>query len=202
MRKILNHKYGVEVILLGLTILKIIVVYFFFQNLVVFVNGIPEIAPGYAWSELVINMQNGEYFNTSQYSLSEMYDMKFHALRPPLYGTFLFLLTYLGSFAGILGVIVQSISTSLIAYFSYRIIKMESVKKIVPFITLLFIFFLPFNFFKSGSLDDAVFMLLFLLVGIYCLLKAVFVLKTGKPDQYFCRIPRTQKNYDCLSGLR
>ena len=171
-----------ELTLLLLTILKIIIVYSFFQNIVFYTDGVPHILPSYAWGELIDNMHNGEYFNTSQYSLSGLYDLKFHALRPPLYPVFLYLITLMGSYACIAAVIVQSVTTSLIAYYSYLIIKSETSGRIIPFISSMVIFFLPYNFLKSGSLDDAVFMLLFLIMGLYYLIQA---LKKSGINKYY-----------------
>jgi len=153
-----------------LTIVKIIIIYLFFQHIVIYDGETAHIARAYAWGELVDNMHQGEYVNTSQYSLAHLYDFKFHALRPPLYAFWLYFVSLFGKYAGFVAVLGQSIITSLIAWMGYKIVSLNAKNRLAPVLTLFVLFFLPMNFLKSGTLDDATFMLLFLLSGIYYLM--------------------------------
>ncbi len=165
------NKKNIGAILVILTIVKIIFIYFFFQHIVIYDGQKARIGRAYAWGELVENMHRGEYVNTSQYSLAHLYDFKFHALRPPLYAFWLYFVSLFGKYAGIVAVLGQSIITSLIAWVGYKIVRLRAKNEWAPLLTLAVLFFLPMNFFKSGTLDDAPLMLLFLLYGLYFLMK-------------------------------
>ncbi|MEX0966090.1 MAG: glycosyltransferase family 39 protein [Bacteroidia bacterium] len=152
------------------TLVKILVIYFFYQKVVGYDGNVATIQTGYGWSGLVESMQRGEYELNSQSGLSDLYDLNAKALRTPLYALFLYALTFLGPFASWIAVIVQSIVTSLVAWFGYKIIRRFTTNDRLPLIGVAGLFIFPMNFLKSGTIDDAPMMLMFSLISAYYLI--------------------------------
>ena len=152
------------------TFIKILIIFFFYQHVIEYENGIPRIASGFAWKELVENIHQGKYELTAQYSLAKHYDFKSKTARPPVYTFFLYFATFLKGYAAIVVVVFQSLVTSAIAYFGYKLVlKPDRSNSGLAILCLGILFIFPMNFLKSGVIDDAPLALLFLLISLFSL---------------------------------
>ena len=147
--------------------MKCVVIFFCYQHVVDYGHSPPKIASGYGWDQLVSGMYDGKYQMVTQTGLSDIYDLKSYSYRPPVYPAFLFLATYLSRHSAVVVVFLQSIITSLVAYLGYRIVKLSTNRKILAVICLWSLFLLPMNFLKSGTVDEAPLMLVFILASLY-----------------------------------
>lgn len=163
------HKTNPELLLLAATILKGLVIFFCYQHVVDYGHSSPEIVSGYGWDQLVSGMYDGKYQQVTQTGLSDIYDLRSYSYRPPVYPVFLYLATYLSNYSAAVVVFLQCIITSLVAYLGYRIVKLSTNRESLAVICLWSLFLLPMNFLKSGTLDEAPMMLVFILASLYML---------------------------------
>lgn len=164
-----NYKIKItpELLLLAATILKVVVIFFFFQHIIDYESSPPRIVSGYGWDQLVSCMYQGKYEMVVQSGLSDIYDLKSYSYRPPIYPIFLFLVTYLSNYSAAVIVFLQSIITSLVAYLGYRIVRLSTNRETPAIICLWTLFLFPMNFLKSGTIDEAPLMLVFVLASLY-----------------------------------
>lgn len=162
-----------EVFLLIATILKVGLILYFYQHVIDFTSSLPKIVPGYGWDQLVSGMYEGKYEMVTQSGLSDIYDLKSSVARPPIYPAFLFLTTYVSNYSTAVLVFLQSIITSLVAYLGYRIAKLSTNREAIAIICLWILFLFPMNFLKSGTIDDAPLMLVFVLASVYIFTKYI-----------------------------
>ncbi|MHA1843329.1 MAG: glycosyltransferase family 39 protein, partial [Promethearchaeota archaeon] len=169
------------------TIIKAIIIFFFYQHVIMYAGSTPKIVNGYGWDQLVSSMNHGKYEMKVQTGLSDLYELNSVSYRPPIYPAFLYLITHLCHFSAFLLIFFQSIVTSIVAYFGYKIVKLSTKKDISSLVCLGVIFFFPMNFMKSGTIDESPLSLVFLLGFIYT----------------FCSFLRTQKKIHLilLSGV-
>ncbi|GAG08154.1 unnamed protein product, partial [marine sediment metagenome] len=138
---------------------------------------------GYGWDQLVSSMHQGNYEMIMQSGLSDIIDLKSKAGRPPIYAVMLFFFTQLGRFASIIAVFFQSIITSLVAYIGYKIINTTTRQKRIAMFCFVVLFLFPMNFLKSGTIDEAPLMLVFLLTSLY-----VFIMYIKNQNKYILLI--------------
>lgn len=164
-----NYKIKItpELLLLAATILKVVVILFFYQHVIEYKSSPPRIVSGYAWDQLVSCMYQGKYEMVVQSGLSDIYDLKSYSYRPPIYPIFLFVATYLSNYSAIVVVFLQSIITSLVAYLGYKIVILSTSRKKTAITCLWTLFLFPMNFLKSGTIDEAPLMLVFILASLY-----------------------------------
>lgn len=162
-----EHLKTTELLLATATALKIVLVLFFFQNVIEYRNSMPQISSGYGWDQLVSGMYQGKYEMVAQTGLSDIYDLNSRSYRPPIYPAFLFAATYLSDYSPVAIVILQSIITSLVAYLGYKIVLLSDKSKLAANICMWSLFIFPMNFLKSGTIDEAPLMLLFLLASLF-----------------------------------
>lgn len=164
-----NYKIKItpELLLLAATILKVVVIFFFFQHIIDYESSPPRIVSTYGWDQLVSSMYEGKYEMVIQSGLSDIYDLKSYSYRPPIYPIFLFLVTYLSNYSVSVIVFLQSIITSLVAYLGYRIVRLSTNRETPAIICLWALFLFPMNFLKSGTIDEAPLMLVFMLASLY-----------------------------------
>lgn len=164
-----NYKMKItpELLLLAATILKVVFIFFFYQHVIDSESSPPRIVSGYGWDELVSSMYQGKYEMLVQSGLSDIYDLKSHTHRPPIYPIFLFVATYLSNYSAAVVVFLQSIITSLVAYLGYRIVRLSTNRETLAVICLWTLFLFPMNFLKSGTVDEAPLMLVFILASLY-----------------------------------
>jgi len=158
----INHKKLV-VILSVATILKVIIILGFYQNVIDYEGPKPKITSGYGWDQLVDAIYKGKYEMQIQSGLNGLYNFNSKSYRPPVYPLFLFVSTYLGHYSALVLVILQSIITSLVAIISYMIVKFSTKTDGRAFLCLAALFLLPMNFLKSGSIDEEPLFIIFLL---------------------------------------
>jgi 4-amino-4-deoxy-L-arabinose transferase-like glycosyltransferase len=113
-------------------------------------------------------MYEGKYEMVCQTGLSEV-DFTTRSGRPPIYAGLLFATIYLTNCSAVALVLVHSVITSLVAYVGYRIVKAGTGRQGVALLSLWVLFVFPMNFLKSGTVDEAPLMLVFLLFGVYAL---------------------------------
>ena len=164
-------KINPELLLLAATILKVVVTIFFYQHVIDYESSPPRIVSGYGWDQLVSSMYQGKYEMVMQSGLSDIYDLRSRVGRPPIYPAFLLLATYLSNYSTIVVVFLQSIITSLVAYFGYRIVRLSTNRETPAIICLWTLFLFPMNFLKSGTVDEAPLMLVFVLASLYIFAK-------------------------------
>ncbi|MFX0208309.1 MAG: glycosyltransferase family 39 protein, partial [Candidatus Hodarchaeota archaeon] len=157
--------------LIAATILKVVVIIFFFQHIIDYKSSPPRIVSGYGWDQLVSSMYRGKYEMVTQSGLSDIYDLKSYSYRPPIYPLFLFITTCLSNYSAVFIVFLQSIITSLVAYFGYKIVILSTSREKPGIICLWTLFVFPMNFLKSGTIDEAPLMLVFLLASLYIICK-------------------------------
>ena len=157
-----------------LTILKAIILYLFYQNVVYFGERVPTLVAGYGWKELVEALFRGEYKMICQSGLASYFDLTSSAYRPPLYPFFLYTIIFFWGHNAFVIILAQSIITTLVAYFSMKIVCFNSDNNLLRLITFVVIFFFPMNFMKSSTLDEAPLALLFMLMAIFYFLKAIY----------------------------
>jgi len=155
------------------TIIKAIIIFFFYQHVIMYAGSTPKIVKGYGWDQLVTSMHHGKYEMKMQNGLEDIFDLTSKAGRPPLYALLLFCFTCLGKFASFIAILIQAIITTLVAYLGYKIIVVSTNQKKISIICLFTLLFFPINFLKSGSIDEAPLMLVFILSSIYLFLKFI-----------------------------
>ena len=170
-RKVFNKWFRIkpEFLLFAATLLKTLVILFFYQHIIDYEHAKPRIVSSYGWDQLVSNMYQGKYEMVMQSGLSDIYDLKSYSYRPPIYPTFLFLTTYVSKYSASVLVFLQSIITSFVAYLGYKIVRLSTSQKRIAIICLWTLFLFPMNFLKSGTLDEQPLMLVFLLTSLYIL---------------------------------
>lgn len=164
-------KMNPELVLLAATILKVVVICFFFQHVIDYESSPPRIVSGYGWDQLVSSLYQGKYEMVTQSGLSDIYDLKSYSYRPPIYPIFLFVVTYMGNYSAGVVVFLQSLITSLIAYLGYKIAILSTSREKPAVICLWTLFLFPMNFLKSGTVDEAPLMLVFVLASLYIFCK-------------------------------
>jgi len=156
-----------EVLLLAATILKFVVIFFFYQHVINYESSPPRIVSGYGWDQLLSSIYQGKYEMISQSGLSDIYDLKSNAGRPPIYPIVLYVTTYLTSYSAAALVFLKSVITSFVAYLGYRIVILSTSREKPAIICLWTLFLFPMNFLKSGTIDETPLMLVFLLASLY-----------------------------------
>ena len=169
LRKYLSFQFTPLKVLTVLTIVKVVLILSFYQNIVEYHNGEPRLVRGYQWKEIVESMHEGKYEATIQTGLSDKYDMSTKNLRPPIYPIVLFLGSSLGKYSAVTLVLIHSIITSLIAYIGYKLVRLNSDQDKIAMLCMGALFIFPMNFLKSGAIDEAPLMLLFVLLFLYYL---------------------------------
>jgi len=158
-----------EVLLIVATIVKAVVIIIFYQHVIDYENSTPQIVPSYGWEQLVSSMYQGKYVMVAQTGLSDIYDLSSRSLRPPIYPALLYAFTRLTHLSTVVLVLFHSIMTSVVAYIGYWIVKTTTRRKKLAEICMWILFIFPMNFLKSGTIDDAPMMLVFLLASVYLL---------------------------------
>jgi len=158
-----------EVLLLAASILKFVVIFFFYQHVINYESSPPQIVSGYGWDKLLSSMYQGKYEMISQSGLSDIYDLKSSTGRPPIYPIVLYVITYLTGYSAAALVFVKSVITSFVAYLGYRIVTLSTSREKPAIICLWTLFLFPMNFLKSGTIDEAPLMLAFMLAALYLL---------------------------------
>ncbi len=155
-----------QVVLLIATVLKAMIIYGSYQHLIYFKGDQPKIVEGYGWDQLVASMHQGEYKMRVQSGLGDILDLETEVGRPPIYSFFLFFLTLLGKYTVYFGIVLQAFITTSIAYLGYRLVLLQGSNCKIAYLCLVVLFFMPMNFLKTGTVDEAPLMLLFVLVAI------------------------------------
>ena len=114
-------------------------------------------------------MYDGKYQMEMQSGLSDLYNLRSRAGRPPIYPVFLLVVAYLSGYSAAVLVLLKSVITSLVAYLGYRIVKATTNRKKIAEVCLWTLYLFPMNFLKSGTIDEAPLMLVFLLAAVYLL---------------------------------
>jgi len=153
------------------TIIKAIIIFFFYQNVIVFEGNKPRLASGYGWGQLVESIQEGKYEMLAQTGLSDIYDLRSKSYRPPVYPLLLLLISYLSNYSGIILILFQSIITSVVGYLGYMIVKTSTNAEMPATLCLGTLFFMPMNFLKSGTIDEAPILLVFILTWALTFIK-------------------------------
>lgn len=153
--------------------IKIILIFIFYQHIIHYENAEPKINSGYGWNQLVSSMHKGKYEMRMQSGLSDILDLKSKAGRPPIYAMLLFFFTSMGKASSLVAVFFQSVITSLVAYLGYLIVKLATSQEKTAKVCCCVLFLFPMNFLKSGTIDEAPLMLVFLLTALYALFKYI-----------------------------
>jgi len=117
----------------------------------------------------VYSMYHGGYSMLVQTDLSGLYDMSSESYRPPVYPILLYAATRLSGHSAVVLVLLHSTITSLVAYLGYLLVSAGTGRPLRAALCLWSVFLLPMNFLKSGSIDEAPLMMVFLLAGLWLL---------------------------------
>jgi|GEM_PF-4550972 len=161
-----------KAILLGIvvvTLIKSVVILYGYQNIFVVEDKGIELRNSYGWADLVENTKRGDYRTVGQFRLRGIVDTESRSLRPPVYVVYLIILHEIGKWSLWLAIIIQSVMTTLIAVIASAIVyKMTGMRK-EAYVAFVIVFLFPMNLLKTGAIDEAVVMLVFLLVAILML---------------------------------
>jgi 4-amino-4-deoxy-L-arabinose transferase-like glycosyltransferase len=160
---------GPETALLAATLGKALVILLCYQKAVDYGQNPPALFRGYGWDELVTSLYHGGYSMLVQIGLSDLYDMSSQSYRPPVYPLLLFAVTRCSGYCAAVVVLLHSALTSLVAYLGYLLVQAGSGRSRRAAGCLWILFLFPMNFLKSGAIDEAPLMMVFLLAALYLL---------------------------------
>lgn len=155
--------------LIAATLCKVLVILLCYQNVIDHKNGPAGIRRGYGWDQLVSTIYRGNYSMLVQNGLSDLYDMSSESYRPPIYPMLLYAATRLSGCSAVVLVFLHSTITSIVAYFGYLLVKASTGRHRRTVLCMGSLFLLPMNFLKSGSIDEAPLMMVFMLAALWLL---------------------------------
>jgi len=164
-----NSRYVIS-IFLAATIVKIIVISEFYQNLLEKHDEEWQVKVGYTWDDYITALENDSYTVPPQKSLAGVVTLESSAYRPPIFPYLVFAAHKVRHLGPLLPVIFFSFLTSLVAWLSFRIVLLKR-GTVQAAVAGAVVFLFPMNFLKSGAWDEAVIMLVFLLAALYLIVE-------------------------------
>ncbi len=152
------------------TVIKIVAMLLFYQNVMQQLNGQWELAIGYTWDDYISSITDGEYQVPPQKSLSGVVALESRSYRPPVYPYLIYALHTIRSWGPLIPIVLFSVLTSLIAWFAFLIVRGRA-GPVPGYLAMGLVFLFPMNLLKSASFDEAVVMMVLILAGIVILLK-------------------------------